>query len=170
MVRVLALLLFAAIAGPALGQDARDVYASTEGSIRREYDVLMAAIARGEGGPTAGSEKMQQVIKIMFHNKAVLFASCAAEAERVRSPQAPRVPAGQNLMLTTCVDEKLGELNKFGNVRSYALTFFPERVERCGEASRLRDQEALFPPYAFLQLSEPRLYDFTRYNDCLMRP
>ena len=53
---------------------------------------------------------------------------------------------------------------------SYALIFFPDRIERCGEASRLRDQETLFPPYGFLQLAEPRLYDFTRYNACLMRP
>ena len=172
MMRLLALLILAALAGPALGQDRlpQDIYASMEGSVRREYDELMQAIARGEGGPRAGSEKMQQMLKVMYHNKAVLFASCTAEAERVRSPQAPRVPAGQNLMLTTCVEEKFAELNKFSNVRSYALTFFPDRIERCGEASRLRDQEPLFPPYGFLQLAEPRLYDFTRYNACLMRP
>ncbi|MBX9842774.1 MAG: hypothetical protein K2Z80_13305 [Xanthobacteraceae bacterium] len=172
MVRLAALLVLAAVAGPALGQDAltQDLYASMEGSVRREYDGLMQAIARGEGGPRAGSEKMQQLLKVLYHNKAVLFASCAAQAERVRSPQAARVPAGQNLMLTTCVEEKFAELNKFSNVRSYALAFFPDRIERCGEASRLRDQEPLFPPYGFLQLPEPRLYDFTRYNECLMRP
>jgi hypothetical protein len=172
MVRLVALLVFAAIAAPAFGQDRlmQDVYASMEGSVRREYDELMQAIARGEGGPRAGSEKMQQMLKVMYHNKAVLFASCAAEAERVRSPQAARVPAGQNLMLTTCVEEKFAELNKFSNVRSYALAFFPDRIERCGEASRLRDQEPLLPPYAFLQLAEPRLYDFARYNACLMQP
>jgi hypothetical protein len=173
MVRLLVLLVVVVAAGPAFGQDAlmQQIYASMEGSIRREYDGLMQAIARGEtGGPTAGSEKMQHTMKVMFHNKAVLFATCAAEAERVRSPQAPRVPAGQNLMLTTCVEEKFAQLNKFGNLRSYALTFFPGRVERCGEASRLRDQEPLFPPYGFLELAEPRLYDFARYNECLMRP
>ena len=68
------------------------------------------------------------------------------------------------------MEEKFAELNKFGNLRSYALIFFPDRVERCGEASRLRDQEPLFPPYGFLRLAEPRLYDFARYNACLMRP
>jgi hypothetical protein len=172
MLRVLVLLVLAAVAGPALGEGAvtQQIYASMEGSVRREYDGLMQAIERGEGGPRVGSEKMREMLKVMYHNKAVLFASCAAEAERVRSPQAPRVPAGQNLMLTTCVEEKFAELNKFSNVRSYALTFFPGRIERCGEASRLRDQEPLFPPYGFLQLAEPRLYDFARYNECLMRP
>lgn len=170
MVRLAALLILAAMAGPALGQDklTQDIYASMEESVRREYEGMMEAIARGEAGPSARSDKMQETLKIMYHNKAVLFASCAAEAERVRSPQAPRVPAGQNLMLTTCVEEKFAELNRFGNVRSYALIFFPDRVGRCGEASRLRDQEALFPPYGFLQLAEPRLYDFARYNACLM--
>jgi hypothetical protein len=180
MLRVLSLLILAAVAGPALGQETlkqdtlrqdavtQQIYASMEGSIRREYDGLMEAIAR-EAAPNARSEKMQETLKVMYHNKAVLFASCAAEAERARSPQAPRVPAGQNLMLTTCVEEKFAELNKFGNVRSYALIFFPDRIERCGEASRLRDQEPLFPPYGFLQLAAPRLYDFARYNACLMR-
>jgi hypothetical protein len=175
MLRVMAFMALAAAVGPALGQDApgqdavmQQIYASMEGSVRREYDGLMQAIARGEGGPRAGSENMQQMLKVMYHNKAVLFASCVAEAERVRSPQASRVPAGQNLMLTTCVEEKFAELNKFSNVRSYALTFFPDRIERCGEVSRLRDQESLFPPYGFLQLAEPRLYDFTRYNVCMM--
>lgn len=172
MLRIVVLLVFAAIAGPAFGQDGltQGIYASVEGNIRREYDGVMQAMARETGGPGAGSEKLQQTIKVMFHNKAVLFASCAAEAERIRSPQARRVPAGQNLMLTTCVEEKFAELNKFSNVRSYALTFFPDRVERCGEASRLRDQEPLFPPYGFLQLSQSRLYDFARYNECLMQP
>ena len=175
--RLTALLALVAVAGLAFGQDVpgqdalpQKIYASMEDSVRHEYDGLMQAIARGEGGPRASSEAMQQMLKVMFHNKAALFASCAAEAERVRSPQAPRVPAGQNLMLTTCVEEKFAELNKFSNVRSYALTFFPDRIERCGEASRLRDREPLFPPYGFLQLAEPRLYDFARYNECLMHP
>lgn len=159
------------MAQSAVGQDAltQQIYASVESSIRREYDGMMRAIARGETGLSASSE-MPRPTRVMYHNKAVLFASCAAEAERVRAPQAPRVPAAQNLMLTTCVEEKFAALNKFGNIRSYALIFFPERIERCGEASRLRDREPLFPPYGFLELSEPRLYDFARYNDCLMRP
>jgi hypothetical protein len=171
MFRALVLLVLVA-AGPALGADAltQQIYASVEDSIRREYDAMAEAIARGETGlPRDSAEKIPQNLRVMYHNKAVLFASCAAEAERVRSPQAARVPAGQNLMLTTCVEEKFGELTKFGNVRSYALIFFPDRIERCGEASRLRDQESSFPPYAFLQLAEPRLYDFARYNACLMQ-
>jgi hypothetical protein len=172
MLRVLMLLVLATTAGPALGQDAltREIYASVEPGIRREYDALMEAIARGETGLSKDGSGMPHNLRVMFHNKAVLFASCAAEAEQVRSPQAPRVPAGRNLMLTTCVEEKLAGLTKFGNVRSYALIFFPDRIERCGDASRRRDQEPLFPPYGFLQLSESRLYDFARYNDCLMRP
>jgi hypothetical protein len=173
MLRALALLVVAFVAAPALGQDAltQDIYASVENSIRREYDGLMQAIARGEaGGPKTDPEKMSHTLRVMFHNKAVLFASCAAEAERARPPQAPRVPAGANLMLTTCVEEKLAELTRFGNVRSYALIFFPDRIDPCGEASRRRDQEPLFPPYDFLKLSEAKLYDFARYNACLMQP
>ncbi len=48
---------------------------------------------------------------------------------------------------------KFRELNKpSANALSYASIFFPERIEPCGEASRLREQEKLFPPYEFLQI------------------
>jgi hypothetical protein len=39
---------------------------------------------------------------------------------------------------------------------------------KCGETSRLPEHEKLLPPYQFLQLAEPKLYDFARYNQCLM--
>ena len=34
--------------------------------------------------------------------------------------------------------------------------------------SRLPEQEKTIAPYAFLQIDEPKLYDFPRYNECLM--
>jgi hypothetical protein len=170
MIRALALLILTVAASPVRGEDdlTRGFYASAENSLRREYDGLMWEILFGRGGPAARSEKSQHTTKIIFYNKAVMFALCAAEAERVRAPQAPRVPAQLNLFLTTCVEQKFGELHKFSNVLSYAGVFFPERIERCGEASRLQDQEKLFPPYEFLQLAEPKLYDFTRFNSCMI--
>ena len=128
------------------------------------------AVAGGAtGAPGARSEESQRMLKEMFYNKAVLFASCAAEAELHRAPQAPRLPANRNLLLTTCVEQKFAELNKFTNMRSYAGIFFPDRIRKCGEASRLREQEGLFAPYGFLQLAEPKLYNFAQYNDCLMK-
>jgi hypothetical protein len=89
MLRVMAFLALAAAVGPALGQDAamQQIYASMEGSVRREYDGLMQAIARGEGGPRAGSENMQQMLKVMYHNKAVL-----RPASRKRSGSGHRRP------------------------------------------------------------------------------
>lgn len=173
MIRVLILLLLiTTFGGPALGEDAltQDIYSSVEGTIRREFDGTMQAIARrGTGRPGVRFEVIRQNIKVMFYNRAVLFASCVVEAERGRSPQVRRVPAEYNLILTTCVESKLADLDKFNNLRNYVLVFFADRVETCGEASRLRELESLFPPYDFLELSEPRLYDFARYNECLMR-
>jgi hypothetical protein len=170
MIRALALLILIVAASPVLAQDdvTRGIYASVENNLRREYDELMRDILFGKGGPAAKMEKTQHTLKVIYYNKAVMFAMCAAEAERVRLPQAPRVPAGRNLVLTTCVEQKFGELHKFSNALSYAGTFFPDRIDRCGEASRLHEQEKLFPPYSFLQLDEPRVYDFTRYNSCMI--
>ena len=170
MIRALALLILMAAMGLARGED--DVmlafYASVENDLRREYDGLMRQILFGRGGPAAQTEKRQNTMKLIYYNKAAMFAVCAAEAERYRSPQAPRVPAQRNLALTTCVEQKFTELNSFNNALSYASTFFPDRVEPCGETSRLREQEKLLQPYGFLQLAEPKLYDFTRYNSCMI--
>lgn len=152
------------------GEAVQAVYISIGNDIRREYDAVLGAVSRKEADSSTGSfEKMREVVRMMYYNKAAVFSGCAAEAEQYRLPNAPRVPASQNLVMTTCLEEKLGELNKFSNMLGYATTFFPERIEPCGEASRLRDREKLLPPYEFLQLAEPKLYDFARYNACLMK-
>ena len=175
MIRALISLMLLAVCGTASAQTkdqdeaVRDVYVSVENDIRREYNAGLRVISRREAAALTGRfEKMRDVVKMMYYNRAALFSLCAAEAEQYRVPGAPRVPAAQNLMLNTCLEEKLGELNKFSNMLGYATTFFPDRIEPCGEASRLRDREKLLPPYEFLQLAEPKLYDFARYNGCLM--
>jgi hypothetical protein len=171
MKRALALSILLAVVGPAFGQDeaVQSIYASMEGNVRREYEAVLVSIDRSpEAADADAKERMRSFLKVVYYNKAVLFARCAAEAEQQRSPGARRVPAEHNLILTTCVEEKMAELNKFTNVRSYAGIFFPERIKPCGEASRLREQEKLLPPYAFLKIAEPKLYDFARYSTCVM--
>ena len=106
---------------------------------------------------------------MIFYNRAVMISTCMAEAERLRSPGAPRVAAQDNLMLTSCIEDKLGRLTRFTDRVSYAGLFFPDRIDRCGEAVRLRDQEKVLPAYEFLRYAEPKLYDFARYNLCLMK-
>jgi len=75
----------------------------------------------------------------------------------------------QNLVLTTCVDDKVGQLQKFSQLAAYADFFFPARIESCGVQSRSPEREQVLRPYGFLSLDEPRLYDFARYNECLMK-
>jgi len=177
MIRTLTVLVLLALAATARGGQDRvqdevtqGIYASIENDIHREYDAVLGVVSRKEtDNPTGRFEKMRENVKLMYYNKAVLFSNCVAEAEQYRSLGAPRVPAGQNLVLTTCVEEKLGQMNKFSNMLGYATMFFPDRIERCGEASRLREQEKLLPPYGFLQLAEPKLYDFPHYNECLLK-
>ena len=105
---------------------------------------------------------------MLSYNRAALFAFCAAEAEAERVPGTPRVRFENNLLMTTCVEIKVGQLQKFSQLASYADFFFPERIASCGEQSRLPEREKILAPYPFLQIDEPKLYDFARYNECLM--
>ena len=171
MIRWLVLSMLALIAAaPARGQDEMTLgfYASVENNIRSEYDQVLRYFLYGRGGSAARTEKDQTIMKVVYYNKAVMFAVCAADAERYRSPHAQRVPAQLNLALTTCVEQRFAELNQFSNALNYTGVFFPDRVEPCSEASRLREQEKRFPPYEFLQMDEPKLYDFARYNSCMI--
>jgi hypothetical protein len=167
-------------AGSACAQDDRiqALYASLENRMHAEYRAMLAQIAAEEVWPAVGEEeaarkqeriaKAQQAIKQFVYNKAALTSQCAAEAVAVHSPAAPAVPAGQNLMLRTCMETKFELLRRFANTSSYAGRFFPERVAPCEQRARLADQEKLLPPYAFLDLDQPKLYDFELYNKCLM--
>jgi hypothetical protein len=98
----------------------------------------------------------------------VLIASCIADGDKDRAPDAPVVPLRQNLVINTCIDIKLKQMQKFSDRAAYADFFFPDRIERCGESSRLPELEKVFSPYEFLELGEAKLFDFVRYTDCLM--
>lgn len=174
MLRVLALLILLATCVPARAVDgvsrdefARTIYLGMADRIRREYDMALLTVPH-RGSAAAQADELRQALKVLYYNKAALFAFCAADAEQIRNASTPRVPAEHNVALTTCVEQKFAELNDFTNKLTYAGIFFPERIVRCGEASRLPEREQLLPPYQFLQLAKPRLYDFVRYNQCLM--
>jgi hypothetical protein len=143
-----------------------------EPRIRAEYEFHLAGVARqvlGSGAPASKIEFFQKRLKVLTYNRSVLVATCIADAEKGRPPNAPPIPMGQNLVLTTCVDEKVGQLQKFSQLAAYADFFFPERIESCGVQSRSPEREQVLKPYGFLSLEEARLYDFARYNECLMK-
>jgi hypothetical protein len=149
----------------------RRVYAAIEERTQAEYEFNMAGITREllrTGGSVRKIAPIRERMKMLSYNRAVLFANCAADAEQERGPGAAPIPFGQNLVLTTCVEIKVGQLQKFSQLAAYADFFFPERITSCGEQSRLPEQEKMLVPYAFLQIGEPKLYDFVRYNECLM--
>jgi hypothetical protein len=178
MTRTLIFLILLAAAGQARAQDraqadaVQRVYSAMESRIRAEYEFHLAGMARqvlGSGAPASKIEFFQGRLKMLAYNRAVMVAYCIADAERDRPPTAVPVPMEQNLVLTTCVDDKVGQLQKFSQLAAYADFFFPERIESCGEQSRATEHEQVLRPYGFLSLSEPRLYDFARYNECLMK-
>jgi hypothetical protein len=173
LAQALAFLILLAALGQARAQDdaVQRIYAAVEKRIQAEYEFNVAGVTRGMSGSGASLSRIAPIkdrMKVLSYNKAALFAFCAAEAERNRPPNAGRVPMDKNLMLTTCVEIKIGQLQKFSELAAYADFFFPERIASCGERSRLREQEKTLAPYPFLQLDEPKLYDFLPYNECLM--
>lgn len=167
---VAAALWLLALSGQAFAQDAlvQRIYAGMENAIHNDYEELRTQFIREAMQQARSSEKQRLQLKMISYNKAVLLASCAADAERDRSPAAPRIPSSENLVMRTCVEIKVGQLQKFGDLSAYVEVFFPDRIRRCGERARLREQEKALPPYAFLEIETPRLYDFARYNECLM--
>ena len=182
MKRALIVLLLLAAAGQTRAQDqikdraddetVRRAYAAIQPRIQAEYEFHLAGMARQvlrSGTPASRIEVFQRRLKLLAYNRAVLVAYCIADAERDRPPNAPHVPMERNLVLTTCVDDKVGQLQKFSQLAAYADFFFPERIEICGEQSRAPEHEQVLRPYGFLMLDDPRLYDFARYNECLMK-
>jgi hypothetical protein len=180
---VFGLLCFLVAASPARAEDdfAKAIYGDIENNVRDEYGAMAAAITRelaanppqDEAEQAKRAEQLERELermKLFAYNKAVLFSLCAGDADRARSPGAPPMRADQSLVLRTCVEIRLDQLRKFSNVAAYAATFFPERIEPCGERARLPEREKAMPPYEFLKLKDPKLYDFERYTDCLMTP
>jgi hypothetical protein len=186
MKRALMFLLLLAAASQAPAQDrAQDgdqdrtqddavqrVYSAMQPRIRAEYEFHLAGVVRQvlrSGTPASRIEQFQKRLKLLAYNRAVLVAYCIADAERDRPPNALPIPMEQNLLLTTCVDDKVGQLQKFSQLAAYADFFFPERIESCGKEARSPEHEQVLRPYDFLSLDESRLYDFARYNECLMK-
>lgn len=171
LIRGLLILFLMVPAGASHGQDEvlRRIYTDLEGNIRADYEALLVRMVV-PGVPLVRDEKDKEALKLISYNKAVAFASCMVESEQVRSPAARRVPASENIVLRTCIEIKFAEMDKLDNRLAYAKRFFPDRLDRCEAAARLPSLERQLPPYRFLEIAEPKVYDFARYNQCLMTP
>jgi hypothetical protein len=173
MIRVSVMLVLLAVAGAARAQTdkTQTIYDGLADNIRKEYQFHVNQAVRQlivSNAPMVKIEPVKQRLKLLSYNKAVLIASCIADADKERAPDAPAIPLRQNLVVTTCIDIKLKQMQKFSDRVAYADFFFPERIESCGESSRLPELEKVFRPYDFLELSDAKLFDFVRYTDCLM--
>jgi hypothetical protein len=172
--RALIVLVLLALTVPARAQVdmMQAIYAKLADNIRMEYEFHLNQAARqvlASGAPPAKIEKVRKRLQLLSYNKAALMAACIADADKERAADAPPVPLRQNLLVTTCVDIKLKQMQNFSDRAAYADFFFPERIETCGESSRLPELEKVLRPYDFLFLDEPKLYDFARYSECLMK-
>jgi hypothetical protein len=172
-VQVSIVLVVLAVASAAQAQvdKMQAIYAGLADSIRNEYQLHVNQAMRQlivSGAPMTKMEPVKQRLKLLSYNKAVLIASCIADADKERAPDAPAIPLRQNLVITTCVDIRLKQMQKFSDRAAYADFFFPERIATCGESSRLPEIEKVFRPYDFLELGDAKVFDFVRYTDCLM--
>jgi hypothetical protein len=176
LARALLALQLMAIAVPACAQDGtadevvQRIYAGIENNVRADYEALRARLSATAMRLALPAAKEREELKMLSYNKAALFASCVMESQLERSPVARRVPSAENLVLRTCTEIKFAEMEKFSSRLAYAEVFFPDRIPRCDKAARLPALEKLLPPFDFLELAEPKLYDFARYNQCLMSP
>ena len=147
-------------------------YAAVEERTQAEYEFNMAGITRQllrSGAPVSKIAPIKERMKMLSYNRAALFAFLRRRGrEGTRTQRRAAFRSENNLVMTTCVEIKVGHLQKFSQLAAYADFFFPERIASCGEQSRLPEQEKVLAPYAFLQIDEPKLYDFARYNECLM--
>lgn len=163
---VAALTAVALAAAPASAQDdMQGIYASIEDAIRAEFGAMMADVAVQ---PPSKIERAAESAKLIAYNKAALFAHCAVEAKKGSLSGDRNFRPEQNLMLRTCIDVGFEQLRRHMGLIEYVGIFIPERVEPCERKARLADREAALPPYAFLRLEKPRLYDFASFNECLM--
>lgn len=163
-----------AFVGDAAAQDIaneealRRAYASVENSIRGEFEVAMEGLARDAAVRSASEiENARDILKFISYNKAAIFAYCVVSTQREAASVSSRQRSASNVILTTCVENQFGELRRFTGLRAYVGTFFPERVLACERRARLPEREQVLRPYAFLNLDQPRLYDFAEYNRCL---
>ncbi len=173
LLRVSVVVALFAVAGSAWAQTDRlqTIYAGLADNIHKEYQLHVNQAVRQliiSNGPMAKIEPVKHRLKLLSYNKAVLIASCIADGDKDRAPDTPAIPLRQNLMINTCIDIKLKQMQKFSDRAAYADFFFPERIESCGESSRLPELEKVFRPYDFLELGGAMLLDFVRYTDCLM--
>jgi hypothetical protein len=173
LLRAAIMLVLLAPAATALAQidKMQMIYAGLADNIRKEYQLHVNQAVRQlivSNAPMGKIEPVKQRLKLLSYNKAVLIASCIADGDKERAPDAPAIPLRQNLVITTCIDIKLKQMQKFSDRVAYADFFFPERIESCGEGARLPELEKVFRPYDFLELNNAKLFDFVRYTDCLM--
>jgi hypothetical protein len=129
------LLMLLSAAAPACAEErmthddlVRIIYNGMADSVRDQYDSALLNVPKFNSGESAAKvQGLRQSLKILFYNKAALFAFCAADAEGGRPPDAPRVPARENPALTKCVEQSFAALSDFTNKLNYAGVFFSRR-------------------------------------------
>jgi hypothetical protein len=177
MRKVLLIAFLLIVSGPSEAQTSsadadameRAIYDAIADVVRAEFEQQMAMLARtAPPRSPEGDAKAQDIIKFIAYNKAAIYVHCVVESQRDRDPGNYRVGQRLQRLADLCLGERITELQRFTQLIEFVGLFGADRIPDCERKARLPDREQVLPPYEFLVLSDPRLYNFAVFNRCLM--
>lgn len=140
------------------------VYKSIESTIRGEFDEAMRVLeqkGKEKGSTSVQLEDARGGIKVMMYNKAYNYYLCLKEGLKNGNPS--------EASLSECYRPRNLEIAKFvTKMIDYEPLVGVEVFKRCGLGARLFDAEFEFKPYSFLDHPEAKLYDYEKYNQCII--
>jgi len=147
----------------------RGVYASIEGSVRREVERQLMVLSYNARHQTPEQVvRATNIIKFIAYNRAAIYVSCVVEAQSDRPLRDFRIGEPLQRLAGLCLDEKMQQLKRFTQVIEFVGLFGADRIPDCEQRARLPELERVLQPYEFLEMDNGRLYDFADYNKCLM--
>ena len=142
-----------------------DVYQAAEKKIIQRYNSQAEDISCGKCSPEA-RRQIYEIYSIEQYNLAYITAICAEKVVLENSRPSD---------IVECLDPPMQNWNAFrdyfaGNTNGeQSLIGFWQSHESCDKATRLTQEEKIFPPYEGLKAhgGVPRLYDFGKLMKCI---
>lgn len=142
-------------------------YQTVEAFIRNLFNDMMrtleAKLKEKKVEPTSSqASDAREGLKLMLYNKAYNHYVCTLA--EFRKDEAQRSEAS----LSACAEHRNKQAIKFTRMLDYAPVIGASEFRRCGLQSRLFDAELEFKPYPFLEGEGMELYDYEKYNRCIL--
>jgi hypothetical protein len=76
---------------------------------------------------------------------------------------------GDTEVFAQCINGRSAQIAKFIKMADYIPSLDPPKANRCEVLSRMFEAEFEFPPFDYLKGERINLFDFEKFNECLMR-